>query len=430
MMALFLIQASPLYSSYGIFARSYTLADIVGALVLLGWIIRVAQREQSGSLRILRGWRAQAVLAVVAYFAWDAVTSAWSPAPVGLIIDGLRHDAEHAVFFALSILLLTQERQVRRAAGTYAVVGTVLALYTILTFRSNQGFAQVATWTISAESYRGGLPSTFNVNELSTVLALVPGFIFLAAGNLSRRMQLALTAASVPVIGLALIILTSREVFLAVLLSFMGVLVLARGYRSKVALVPFALLGIATFGALANSGNLPRYFQTRIAATQYDNFGQRLPLWRYGLESFAQHPLSGLGAEGLEATLPASGVAGPLQTSVHNDLIRTLANNGLPGFLLLVAMLVILGRAAIQGGQRNPASVGIAVILLVSINSGTFLQTHWMWVALSIVCCLGIARGAQSGASSADPKSLHSHESLRRVSTSSLSPTRAASPGA
>jgi O-antigen ligase len=389
MMTFFLIQDSPLYNAFGILSRSLTAADIVGVLVLLAWLLRWARQTPHSRTLASRGRDTRVFLFVAAYFLWKILSSFWSPAPAGVLVGSLQHDVEHALFFGLVILLLVDAREVRRAAAVYAVVGTGLALYTIFTFGSHQGFAHAALVDVSAQTFRGGLPGTFNANEMSTILVVVPAFAFLAAGDLSRRVQILITGILVPIIGVTLIILTSREMFVAVPLALLAIVLVSRGYRPRFALALVVLVSAGTFAALVYTANVPPYVQNRINATQSDNFGDRLPLWSEGLDMFTSHPVAGLGTQGFEATF---------NHAAENEYILTLANQGLIGFVLLLLMLAALGRVLVLDAERNPASIAIAAVVLVSLAASDFLELHWMWVILSIATCHGLRAAAQKDA--------------------------------
>ncbi len=387
MLAFFIAQGSPLYTQYGIFSGAYTLSDAVGLLVLIGYLMQSLRPNRERALAPLRGRGGLAVAVVFAYFLWSALTSIWSPAALGDLLYSYRNDVEHVCLFALSILLLTDLRKVRGAAGAYALTGAGLAVYTILTFRGNHGFDATS---LSSQAYRGGLPSTFNANELGIILAVVPAFTAMSVAAMRRGVRVLAMAAVIPITGLALIILTSRGTFVALGVAILVALAASQGYRRRLALVPIVLLGAATFAVLSATGHLPAYFQDRFTQAQYDQAGDRIPVWTLGLQQFADHPLGGIGEQGFETILPSSHIVGSSTTSAHNDFVRTLADFGIVGFGFLVLMITVLGYVAVVDSGRDPAGIVVAVALAVSMLSGTFLQAHWMWAALSIACAFGL----------------------------------------
>lgn len=394
LMVLFLIQASPLYTSYGVFARSLTAADGLALLVLAGYLL---QRNTFKASRALGGRRRAALLIVCAYFGWGIVSIFWSPAPVSALSQYVRSSLEAVLLFALAILILDDRAKVRHAAGAYAVAGIALAVYTILHFQSGHGFNAAGNLLYHGRVYRGGSLGAFNSNELSIILSLVPAFAFLATEARSRSMRLVSTGVTVPIVGLALVVLTSREVFIEATLAISVGIVFARGVRPRLALAAVAALALAVYAFLSATNHLPYYFQARIAQASYDNLGDRLPGWKFGLQLFTQHPLVGAGALGFETLIPARHITiDTVVTSPHSDYVGALANTGLIGFVLLFGMVAVLGYTIVFGGRRNPASIGILVILGTSIAVGSFALSHWFWVAISIAYCFGLTQEVAS----------------------------------
>ena len=101
----------------------------------------------------------------------------------------------------------------------------------------------------------------------------------------------------------------------------------------------------------------------------------------------------GLGAVAYESViLPTANVQVYVgANSPHSDYIGTLVDLGLIGAILLVVMLVLLGREIVfLGGRRNPASIVIFTVLMISLVGGSFLQTHWYWAIMSLILCYAL----------------------------------------
>lgn len=390
LMTLFLIQASPLYTSYGVFARSLTAADGLAVLVLAGYLL---QRKLFRTYPAARGQRVAALTIVCAYFGWGIVSIFWSPAPISALSQYARSLLEAVLLFGLSILILDEPAKVRRAAGTYALAGIGLAVYTIFHFQSKHGFNAAGNLLYQGHVYRGGSLGAFNSNELSIILSLIPAFTFLATETRGRSLRLLSTGATVPIAGLALVVLTSREVFVAAALALSVGIVLAHGARHRLALIGVAALALVVYALLSVTNHLPYYFQNRITQAGYDNIGHRLPGWMFGLHLVVQHPLGGAGALGFETMIPGRHITiDTVVTSPHSDYVGALANTGLVGFALLIVMIAVLGHIIVFGGRRNPASIGIFVILVTEMAVGSWDLSHWFWVAVSIACCFGLTR--------------------------------------
>lgn len=103
--------------------------------------------------------------------------------------------------------------------------------------------------------------------------------------------------------------------------------------------------------------------------------GPRLELWRYGLSSITEHPLMGLGRDGLVVDLHQKALAGEyapllakLQT-MHNEFLDAWVTYGLFGFLATVGVYVSLfwqAHVARRLGQHGIATVavGLGVVML------------------------------------------------------------------
>lgn len=388
LLALFLIQSSPLYMTYGVFAGGgATVSDLLGLFVLGSFVLRWLL-SQSHDHRWRVDTRAGAgMLAVAAFCGWQILGTAWSPASSNDIATLLRETIEAAVLFGLMVLLLNTDRRTRGAAAVYALTGMILALYTLATYL-NYG-ANPGVNPIHDRAFRGGLPSTFNANELAIIIGMVPAFTFLAAEHLARRTRLVLTLATAPVTALALVILSSRGAFIAVAVGLVAAAVLSRGFQYRLALAVILLAAVGAVGFAVTTNNVPLYVQQRIAQSQYDQFGGRQPVWELALNTFAGHPLFGLGSGALEMLIPVEHVYVGAN-SAHSEYLDTLGNNGLVGFMALVAMLLVLVRTSIFRNGRNPGAIMVVFILLVSMAVDSFLLLHWFLPALAITYCIGL----------------------------------------
>ena len=386
-----LVQDSPIFQQYGVLvSRGATVTDLGALLVLLGVALEPVWKPTDLLARV-RGRALLPLVAVAAYFGWGVVACFWSSAPTSDLVNFLRLQAEVVVLLLLALLVLRERSRVRWAMAAYSVVGLLLALYVIHTFLSLHGLASGPLTPSQAQAYRGG-QTGFNYNELSIMLSVVPAMTYLAAERLRGDVRAALTALTVPLVGFAMIILTSRSAILGLAASFVLALLLARGAKGRIAVGGFVAFGAALFALVSTSGGLPYYFQQRFQLASTDQVGGRGPVWQLALDLFQKHPM-GLGAVAYESVImPTANVsvyAGV--TSPHSDYIGTLVDLGLIGAILLVVMLVLLGREIVfLGGRRNPASIVIFTVLMISMVSGSFLQTHWYWVIMSLILCYAL----------------------------------------
>ncbi len=73
------------------------------------------------------------------------------------------------------------------------------------------------------------------------------------------------------------------------------------------------------------------------------SLGMRWQMAKYGLEIFQDHPLLGVGTGGISATMPEDrdipGIPGGSRVTLHNTYILAMATLGIPGLVLVLAVL-------------------------------------------------------------------------------------------
>jgi O-antigen ligase len=390
LVSFFLIQGSPIYQQYGFVAsRGATVADLGGLFVLLGVAVE-SVFKRTDPLSPLRGRAQLPFLAAAVYFGWGMVTCLWSAVPPSTLLSFLRSQVEAPLLLLVALLVLRNRAGVRWAMAAYAVSGLLLAAYVSSNFASLHGLASGPLTLSQEQSYRGG-QTNFNQNELSVILALVPAMAYLAAERLRSAVRLGLTALTLPLIGFALLVLTSRSTIISLAAGVVLALLLAKGGNGRAALGGFVALGAGVFALVSASGGLPWYFLKRFQLVASSQIGGRGPVWQLALDLFQRHPM-GLGASAFESLLPSANVtlyAGV--SSSHSDYIGTLVNYGVVGAILLGAMMVLLGREIIfTGDRRNPATILIFAVLIVAMSSGDYLQTHWYWTIMSLAFCYAL----------------------------------------
>ncbi len=383
MMSFFLIQESPIYQTYGHLGAGSSAADAVGVVVLAGYLLRTTRADD-----LMEGLRrgGMGMLAVVAFSGWEVLSSVWSAAPYGSVQDFVRVTIEGPILFGLAILLLRTPQLARRAAAMYAITGVGLALYVIVNFYQHHGFDPTAT-----QAYRGGLSQVFNPNEYAVELLLAPAFAVFAASQRPRIVRLLVAGASVPIVGMALLILASRTSFIALAAGVLASVLMTRNFHYRLAMAGLLMMAVGGFLLAESSHAVPTYFQSRFTESGplgVANAGGRLPFWQTGFQLFARHPVAGIGAWGFENAIPSYHLNKDSVNAAHSDYVRVLVNTGLPGFLLLLGMLVALGRPIVRG--RDPALMFIFTALIVAMTAGDFLLQHRTWVVLSIIYCCAV----------------------------------------
>lgn len=399
--AFFIAQQSPLYQQYGVLlSRGATLTD-VGAICVVAGVLLESRRDGTDPLALIRGRGLAPVLATVAYFAWRVASGMWSNAPASTILSGIRLEFEAPILLLVALVSLRSRSRARWAMGAYALTGLALAAYVSANFSSLHGLSSGPPTLSQLQAYRGG-QTGYNQNELSVILSLVPSMAYLALETVSVRLRLLLTAATVPPVGFALVVLTSRGTLISLGVGVVAAILFSRGGRTKLVVALLAGAVALMYGAAATAGIIPRYFQQRFGRLATDQAGGRGPVWNLALNLFERHPL-GLGAQGFETLLPSAnvtlyqGVA-----SAHSVYVGTLADFGVVGGFLLLTLMASLAREIVfRGGDRNPAVIIIFAVLAVAIINGDYFNTHWYWTVVALA--LAYALTAQSKLGGAHP---------------------------
>lgn len=131
--------------------------------------------------------------------------------------------------------------------------------------------------------------------------------------------------------------------------------------------------------------------------------GSRYPLWKSTLNAFETHPLDGTGAGTFEFWWDRHATNGEFVRDAHNLWLQNLAELGLPGALLMVAVavaaLAVAGSARWRARRDLSAGVSTAfaaafVVFLVHSS------VDWMWqsTAVAVLALAGVAVVGARGA--------------------------------
>jgi lipopolysaccharide/colanic/teichoic acid biosynthesis glycosyltransferase len=127
---------------------------------------------------------------------------------------------------------------------------------------------------------------------------------------------------------------------------------------------------------LSSSDHVLTYTPSFAERGVFDLGASRVPIWRDAVEAIAARPLGGWGPEGLPravATLrPADAAVRPIAAHAHNGLLAAWVEQGLPGTIAWVGLVVLLGLRAVQGRDRA-AAVVLAAVLWLNLFDTTLL---------------------------------------------------------
>lgn len=118
----------------------------------------------------------------------------------------------------------------------------------------------------------------------------------------------------------------------------------------------------------------------------YDR-GGRAYAWKAGLEIFRERPLLGTGPGSFEHVSPAIEErlgAEIITPSAHSLYIRTLAENGLTGFALLLAFFAFAWRSARYNGDNLWIKAALAALLVNSFFIDSLHHRH-LWLLLALL---------------------------------------------
>ena len=326
-------------------------------------------------LRVNLVWGLLAALAL-----WAGVATAFSPHRALAVLgqserlEGLVTMMLYALVYGIALQVVHRVSDARRLAEALGVAAIGLSVYGLLQFAgldpanyAHEGFgfsARRAFATFGNPNFLAG----FLVLALPVVAALA-----LEAGSRGRRMA---WAAGSFVVGSALFLTFTRGAWLAALVEGAAIALIWRFRRVEPGIrlsrgvivvgVTVAVALIAT--SLSLTGELNVAERISSAFTKSDSTGERLLMAGVAVDAVAERPLVGYGPD---AFLPAFrahrtdayvGVFGEDATvnNAHSWILQYLVTLGIPGALLLVAVLILsllVGRPrASAPGDLTPRS--------------------------------------------------------------------------
>jgi hypothetical protein len=124
--------------------------------------------------------------------------------------------------------------------------------------------------------------------------------------------------------------------------------------------------------------------------------GTRSALWRVALQSFEHHPLGGTGAGTFEFAWNRSPDRSYFVRDAHSLYLESLGELGLPGMLLVVALLGTLLAGAVRTTLRAPDAAGAGAGAGIAAAVAAFCVcagVDWMWESTAVTA-MALALGA------------------------------------
>jgi O-antigen ligase len=357
--------------------------NLIGMLILFGWLGALATHRSQLGTKLLENRRL--LVLVGALMLWVVLSIAWkqrSTPPVEFVVNWV---VVGAIMLVVPTIL-TDRRHLRLAAGA-VMVGVVLSV--ALGFLG--GKLEVTSNRLTGGS---GDPNFLAAGCVPAILLAVG----LAAGSARRAVRWSVVAA-VALVTTGLAATASRGGLLAAIIAAVAAVLLIRHGRRWVLGLVLCVAGVATASFRINPAAWER-------VSDFKESTGREELWRVAWEMWQDHPVIGVGLRGFFDNLENYvRQVGPLNFAefiaeephyVHNNYLELLAETGVVGLALYVAVVVASVRCAWRASQRfeqlgDLAMATLSRALIVSVmammTAGFFISSttdRRTWVLLAL----------------------------------------------
>lgn len=321
-----------------------TPAKAAGLLLAIAWLARISL--QGRGERDLAADHPHLTWAMIAFIAWGALTLVWAPA-MGSGLTSLSQYVLVMLLLPIAYTAVASKRDLK--VVLFAIVlGAIVAAGVSIVQPPNEAVLEGtrATGTIG------------DPNELAAALlvGVALGLGFLLARGYSAALRFGGLIA-IPVCALGVFVSVSRGGLVA--LTVMFVVATATAGRWRPAMTA-ALIAVAAVGVLYFTQLAPLPARERILTT---NGGTgRTELWTIGLRIAQAHPLNGVGVGNFQQASPhyvlqpglfqhSDLVFAAAPKIAHNAYLQVLAEMGVVGLALFVAVIVICLSCALRAAH-------------------------------------------------------------------------------
>lgn len=366
--------------SLTLLAPSLTIIKLIGIVTFVGWVVHVVKDKKP--IKVDRFWGL-----LIIFLLWSLLTLIWAIVPeYGL----LKFSTLLQLFFmcVLGFNLVNEKKEAYYVLGSY-LLGAVLA--------SCIGIYNGYLHDFVARVYIGDINDpNFYARVIGLGLLISGYFIFSFKNNITRL----LSATCFSIIMFAVLLSGSRGAMITVFLTLLVGLLLSLNQVVKFSRKQLMLLGLSfiIFFTIILSPLIIKHFppvvvqRTQAITEVLDDRGTgRMDIWLVGFEVAKDNLIGGVGLGNFPYAftkyLPDSeGVQGHLALfrDAHNTFLTALAELGVPGFLLLMAILLYMWHLSSCTGSLA-ASVFcklIVVFLLISGLSSTDLYKKFFWLSI------------------------------------------------
>jgi O-antigen ligase len=363
---------------------------LIGVAAAMCWVLAVVT---SGRIRRPGVFHA----ATAAFVVWNGITIFWT----GSADRTIEHLATWTQLFVMTLMfwdLYTTRSSIHAGLQMFVLGGYVIAASTLVSYLSGAAFY--------ANRYTAAGTSP---DDVGAVLALaMPAAWFLAMSRPSPAggwLLRSLNYLYIPAAFMGIALSATRAALIAALPA--TIFGLGSMWRlkatSRLGLVVASVIAVLALLPLVPEASLQRLGSTGTEMSGGDLNG-RLQLWSEGLESFAEHPVLGIGSNMYRSVNTEGKVA-------HNSFISVLIELGSVGFLVFAIVLALAASAC----WRHPAwERGLWVSLLatwaVSAMTLTWEYRKPTWLVFGLV----VASAAVARRERADARGC-ANDSVRRA---------------
>jgi O-antigen ligase len=378
-----------------------SVTKIVGLLLAVGWLVRVATREEDRRTTLFTEHPVASYLLVL-LVVWIGTSALWAQ-DVALAFDRASVFVLAAMLYVIVYTAVRTRRNAMTLLGTF-VLGTA--------FTAGNGLVLPPEADQSAER----LASTIADPNLHGAI-LVAGIVLAGASLIAARGHRLLQLGAVIAIGLCLgafVLTGSRGGVVGLVAALIAALIFGGRWRLHVVLGATAIvtLAIGYYATLA-----PQSFLDRFAGATSGEVSQRdtrLTIWTVAWRMSLDHPINGVGI----GNFPVRSVDYTIRPGTtyrtdrviddpavpHNTYLGPLAETGLVGFGLLMSIFVFsigsgvraVRRFARSGDRAMEAlSRGLVIALIGTLTSAFFISAEadkFIWLMLAMgPAFLGVA---------------------------------------
>ena len=156
---------------------------------------------------------------------------------------------------------------------------------------------------------------------------------------------------------------------------------------SRIAAIPLIMVGLIALGGLIHEKHRVTTYRTPTSSAQrlVSLTNDRYEYWGVALDTFAAHPLVGVGTAGFREEWLAHRPLPEIARDAHSLYIETAAELGLVGLLLLAAFIGGVAGAARAAVRVYPVRAPgmVAAVVAFAIHAG--LDWDWEFPALSLI---------------------------------------------